>query len=249
MGNAPSSAVVGGTGVARRRRPPSKLKAVGKWVATGPKRALQGTKAASKRRSTWSLKLWTTIGALKAGAYSIARDVRAIRMLTDHAIPSLVLPKGVRIMKKVELVPGGATGPSIRAEIYSKKGTATTAAIAQQVPTVLYFHGGAYCTCSSATHRRLLSDLCLRTGARIIAIDYRRPPEHPFPVPRNDGVRAYRHLVENMGVDASSIILAGDSSGGGLAMSVLIHMSKMEGETRVPMPAGAILLSLSLGGP
>jgi acetyl esterase/lipase len=47
---------------------------------------------------------------------------------------------------------------------------------------VLYLHGGAFCTCNSRTHRDLLHRLSLASQSAILAIDYRRPPEHPCPV-------------------------------------------------------------------
>ena len=122
---------------------------------------------------------------MQGGAYAVPRSVKAIRLVTDHAIPTLILPKGVRIRKKVPLVPALASDiPLIMAEVYSKNGVEAPAL------TMLYLHGGAYCCCSSSTHRLLLGEICSATGIRIVAIDYRRPPEHPYPAACHDAVRA-----------------------------------------------------------
>ena len=80
--------------------------------------------------------------------------------------------------------------------------------------TLLYFHGGAYCVGSVATHRGLVGRLALAMGADALSLDYRLAPEHPFPAAIDDAVAAYRALVES-GVSPSRIVFAGDSAGGG----------------------------------
>ena len=84
---------------------------------------------------------------------------------------------------------------------------------------ILYLHGGAFCLCSSQTHRTLLMRLCSTTNAVILAPNYRRPPEHPWPVPVDDCLEAYRWLLEERSVSPDRIVLAGDSAGGGLVLS------------------------------
>jgi hypothetical protein len=56
---------------------------------------------------------------------------------------------------------------------------------------VLYFHGGAFALCSSKTHRHLLMSLASATGACVLCPNYRRPPEHPWPLPVDDCLAAY----------------------------------------------------------
>jgi len=73
------------------------------WIITGPARALQGTEAALVKRSSWNLSFYTTVNLLKGGAYAVPREITAIRLVTDHGIPGIVLPKGVDI-KRVTLV-------------------------------------------------------------------------------------------------------------------------------------------------
>jgi acetyl esterase/lipase len=104
--------------------------------------------------------------------------------------------------------------------------------------TVLYFHGGGYFSCSPATHRDLVSRIAVETGARCIAVDYRKAPEHPFPAAIDDCEAAYRALLDE-GVPASSTLLAGDSAGGALVLAVLQRAR----DAGLPLPDAALLLS------
>ena len=77
------------------------------------------------------------------------------------------------------------------------------------------------------------------TGATVLCIDYRRPPEHPFPVARDDCLDAYRWLLEKGRVLPNRILFAGDSAGGGLVLSVLGAVR----DQGLPMPAGGVMWS------
>ncbi len=81
--------------------------------------------------------------------------------------------------------------------------------------TVLYFHGGAYVAGSPWTHRAMLSVLAVETGLRVIAPAYRLAPEQPFPAAFEDAVAIAASL------DPSTVVLGGDSAGGGLALALL----------------------------
>ena len=72
----------------------------------------------------------------------------------------------------------------------------------------------------------------------VVAIDYRRSPEHPFPAARDDALRAYQALLDG-GHSPHQIVIAGDSAGGGLTLACLVA-SRDQG---LPLPAGAILFS------
>lgn len=103
---------------------------------------------------------------------------------------------------------------------------------------ILYFHGGAYIAMSARTHRALTSRLALWSDASLFALDYRLAPEHPFPAALEDALAAYRTLIAR-GTDASRIVLAGDSAGGGLALALLIALR----DRREKLPAAAVLFS------
>jgi len=103
---------------------------------------------------------------------------------------------------------------------------------------ILYFHGGAFCCCSSQSHRALAFRLVEYTGATVLVIDYDKPPQHPWPKPVQDCLDAYRWLLQS-GVDPKRIIFAGDSAGGGLVTAV---MAAARGHG-LPLPAGGIMIS------
>jgi acetyl esterase/lipase len=103
---------------------------------------------------------------------------------------------------------------------------------------LLYVHGGGYCIGSLDSHRRLAGHLSSAAKARVLNVDYRLAPEHPFPAAVDDAVAAYRWLLAQ-GVSADRIAIAGDSAGGGLTLSTL-HALKEAGD---PLPATAVPLS------
>jgi acetyl esterase/lipase len=103
---------------------------------------------------------------------------------------------------------------------------------------LLYLHGGGFVTGSIGTHRRLMARLAVAGQARVVGLDYRLAPEHPFPAGLDDCVAAYRALLE-AGEKPEHLFIGGDSAGGGLTLSTLLRL-KAEG---LPMPAGAVALS------
>lgn len=103
---------------------------------------------------------------------------------------------------------------------------------------LLYLHGGGYIVCSPATHRLMVARICREAGLKALVIDYRLAPEHPFPAAVEDAEAAYRWLLA-AGHKPEDIVIAGDSAGGGLTMSLLLTLR----EQGMPMPAGAALLS------
>ena len=104
-------------------------------------------------------------------------------------------------------------------------------------PVILYFHGGGYVTGSPRSHLPMAGRLARMTGARTVLPDYRLAPEHPFPAAFEDAVAAWRGLRQ-AGVAAHEIVIAGDSAGGGLGLSLLAEV--LSGGER---PAGAFAFS------
>ncbi|MGZ4453352.1 MAG: alpha/beta hydrolase [Nocardioides sp.] len=107
--------------------------------------------------------------------------------------------------------------------------------------TILYFHGGSFALGSPDTAMALTADLVARAGVRAISLDYRLAPEHPFPAAIEDCVRAYGALLEG-GSDASQILFAGDSAGGGLSVTTCLAAR----DAGLPMPAGVVAFSPGL---
>jgi acetyl esterase/lipase len=103
-------------------------------------------------------------------------------------------------------------------------------------PAVLYFHGGGHVMGSAFGHKPLLGALAVAAAARVVAPEYRLAPEHPFPADLDDASRVYDWLLE-AGTSPEQIVLAGDSSGCGLVLALLLRL-KQEGR---PLPGGTLL--------
>lgn len=103
---------------------------------------------------------------------------------------------------------------------------------------ILYLHGGAYALGSINVHREYLARLALSTQLKVLAINYRLAPEHPFPAALEDSVTAYRWLL-SQGYDSTRIVIAGDSAGGGLTLSTLLSLR----DTGEPLPVCAVCIS------
>ena len=86
---------------------------------------------------------------------------------------------------------------------------------------ILFLHGGGYVSGSIASHRHLVAEAGRAAGARTLALDYRRAPEHPFPAAVDDAMAGYRFLLST-GVAPSRICIAGDSAGGGMTLAALV---------------------------
>ena len=104
--------------------------------------------------------------------------------------------------------------------------------------TLVYLHGGAYTAGSLDSHRALSARIAKATGSRVLAVDYRRAPEDPFPAGLEDCVAVVARLLAE-GSDPDQLVVAGDSAGGGLATALLLRR-QMAGEAPL---AGAVLLS------
>lgn len=102
---------------------------------------------------------------------------------------------------------------------------------------VLYLHGGGYSFYPQA-YASFIAQVTLAAKSRTFALDYRLTPEHRFPSQLDDALNAYRWLLDN-GTDPGNLVLAGDSAGGNLSLSLLLQIRA----EKLPMPALAIALS------
>ncbi|MDB5969669.1 MAG: esterase [Hydrocarboniphaga sp.] len=103
---------------------------------------------------------------------------------------------------------------------------------------LVYFHGGGFKLGSVRSHRDLMARISGAANCRVLGLEYRLAPEHRFPAPIEDAVAAYRWLLKQ-GTAGDRIAFAGDSAGGGLAISAMFALR----EQRLPLPAAAVLLS------
>src|ERR1700682_91013 len=95
----------------------------------------------------------------------------------------------------------------------------------ERSPTVVFFHGGGWVAGDLETHDRQARLLAIETGAVVVSLDYRRPPETRFPGAFEDGFAAVRDIFERIaefGGDNARVGVAGDSAGGNLAATVAI---------------------------
>jgi acetyl esterase/lipase len=102
---------------------------------------------------------------------------------------------------------------------------------------ILYLHGGAFFMGSRASYRNRAMRVSYRCNAEVFVPDYRLAPEHPYPAALDDALEAWK-LVKSLRRDAP-ILVAGDSAGGGLALSLMLRLRDLG----VALPKGAFLLS------
>ena len=129
--------------------------------------------------------------------------------------------------------PDVAVAPVIAGGVPALRVTPETSSAA----TVLYLHGGGHVAGSAFGYRHLAAAIALAARASALVIDYRLAPEHPYPAAVQDAVNAYLWLRDTGG-DEARIVVAGDSSAGGLVMSLLLALRERD----LPEPAGAALL-------
>jgi acetyl esterase/lipase len=160
---------------------------------------------------------------LRDAPFDLGGDVAVQRPLLEQMLTSQPLPADVRV------TPGDLGGIAV-----------VFIDIADVEPrgTIFHIHGGGFALGSAAGSVGLASSLARKTGMRAVSVDYRLAPEHPYPAGLQDVTAAYRALVEQAG-SAGHIVVSGESSGGNLAIELLIA-GKAEGLT---MPAAALLLS------
>ncbi len=103
---------------------------------------------------------------------------------------------------------------------------------------VLYFHGGVYVLGDAFQAANLASQVGRRTRAKVISVDFRLAPEHPYPAAVDDALAAYEALLQN-GTAPSDIVFAGESAGGGLAVATLVNAR----DHGLPLPAAAFAMS------
>jgi acetyl esterase len=100
------------------------------------------------------------------------------------------------------------------------------ASSSEALPAMLYLHGGGFTIGNLETHDSLCRQLALRSGAAVIALDYRLAPEHRFPTAVNDAWAAVNWLASHagsIGLDGTRLAVGGDSAGGTLAAVCAIH--------------------------
>lgn len=168
-----------------------------------------------------SPQLKTAIDAMKAMAAQQPKTPQEMRgMFEQMAVPP---PADI----KCEPVNAGG----VDAEWVTAPGAAADRA-------VLYLHGGGYVIGSAKTHRDLMGRISRGAKARVLGLNYRLAPEHPFPAAVDDAVAGYRWMLAQ-GIKPSRIAVAGDSAGGGLTVAALVAIR----DAKLATPAAGICMS------
>ncbi|MER7759308.1 alpha/beta hydrolase [Streptomyces sp. NPDC097619] len=125
-------------------------------------------------------------------------------------------------------VPGPAGAPAVPVRVY-RPGPGGPPG---PRPTLLFCHGGGFVLCDLDTYDRTVRALCASTGAVVVAVEYRKAPEHPFPAAPLDVYAALcwtaAHAGE-LGGDPAALVVAGDSAGAALAVSALLTAARRGG--------------------
>lgn len=177
-----------------------------------------------------ALACWYLRRQFRPATLSTTINVERARALTSKRAWSPKVPAGWRLRELY------GAGEPLRGEWLEPPGG--NLAITENAPTILYLHGGGYYFCSPRSHRSLVFALAARTRAATWSLDYRLAPEHRFPAALEDAMAAYRQLI-GAGTLPQSIVIAGDSAGGGLALATLVALR----DAGDPLPAGAVLFS------
>jgi monoterpene epsilon-lactone hydrolase len=156
------------------------------------------------------------------------RVKRRLKGVRDYRIAREILrPEPYKVPSTIQISPAHFGGvPGERLEGPSPGNT-----------VLLYLHGGGYFACSAETHRPITAFFA-RHGFRVFAPDYRLAPENRFPAAVDDAVAFYRALL-SAGYPSERIVVAGESAGGGLALSLMLALRS----AGVPLPAAAALFS------
>jgi epsilon-lactone hydrolase len=171
-----------------------------------------------------SLKQRETLDAiLRQSAIPADSDVNEQRRLLKELISAQPLPAEVTVT-------AAALGGVPTAEV--------TVDGVEPRHVVLYFHGGVYVLGDAFQAAGLAAQVGRRTSAKVISVDYRLAPEHPYPAAVDDALAAYEALLEG-GTDPADIAFAGESAGCGLAVATLVNAR----EHGLPLPAAAYLMS------
>jgi epsilon-lactone hydrolase len=160
---------------------------------------------------------------LRQGAFPVSDDVNEQRQALRELLSAQPLPADVTVTTS-------ALGGVPTAEV--------TVDGIEPRHVVLYFHGGVYVMGDAALAADLASQIGRRTQAKVISVDYRLAPEHPYPAAVDDALAAYEALLHD-GIAPSDIAFAGESAGGGLAIATLVNAR----DQGLPLPAAAYVMS------
>ena len=158
--------------------------------------------------------------------------LRLEKVAHDPAVETVPIPEGRRLIRKRAALVGGeqpiGTTRDVRVgellgRLYVPEGAPAAG------PLMVFFHGGAWIYGDLDSHDPVCRFLAEQARVRVLAVDYRLAPEHPFPAAHDDGVAAHRWVVENadeLGADPTRLAVGGDSAGGTIAATTAIAAAR-----------------------
>jgi acetyl esterase len=152
---------------------------------------------------------------IRREAASVTRAPIAVASVAEESLPGPAGALGTRLY-----VPFGVPDPS---------------------PLLVYLHGGGWVVGDLDTHDQPCRFIAREAGLRVLSIDYRRAPEHPFPAAVEDAVAAVRFAIAEaprLGADPDRVAVGGDSAGGNLAAVAARMLAQGDG----PLPAFQLLI-------
>ncbi|KAF3394136.1 hypothetical protein F1880_004660 [Penicillium rolfsii] len=175
--------------------------------------------------------------ATVAGVIAIVYAYRHRKARHNHPTVHLTYDEGIQVVR--QFLYYASKHPELRGEWIEMRShyNEMKKSNSRNNRIMLYIHGGAYFFGSVDTHRYMLQRHARKLKGRVFACDYRLAPQFPFPCGLQDCMAAYLWLLQTY--ESKEILLAGDSAGGGMALSLLVMMR----DQGIPLPAGAILIS------
>jgi acetyl esterase len=152
--------------------------------------------------------------------------LRLQKLVREPAAETLPLPEARQAIRRQAALVGGVppVGAVRDQPVGDRPGRLYVPAGATSPgPLLVFFHGGGWVYGDLDSHDPVCRFLAERAGVRVLAVDYRLAPEHPFPAAYEDCTAAYRWVVENaasLGADPARLAVGGDSAGGTLAAAV-----------------------------
>ena len=156
-------------------------------------------------------------------------EVRAIVTMSSEMLAGTPIEVGSVVDRTMT-----ADGRDIPLRIYTPSGDQRGS-----LPIVVYFHGGGFVAGSLDTHAPTARYLCQNANVLVVAVGYRKAPEHPFPAAVDDALAATEWVsahAKSIGGDATRLAVAGDSAGGNLA-AVVCQLAKAKGGPRIAFQA------------
>lgn len=111
----------------------------------------------------------------------------------------------------------------------------------KKLPCLVFFHGGGFILKASGVHYQIAKEYAEKLPCKVIYVDYRLAPKHPFPIPVEDCFATYKWVLENddmLGINKNEIMIGGDSAGGNLATAVTL----MARDRNLPLPISLLLI-------